>query len=99
MDGNKYKITAAVDEPLVCITEYIDNRVKRYGLSIRYYWEQDEIGHKVFASGKRKDNSGAWKVMYFTEFAAVVRVRDFDFTLERNDINYYLTNYNPNNYI
>lgn len=74
MNNSPYINTFVIDQPLVCITEFIENKIKHYGLSIRYYSSHNN----VFASGKYKDNQGVFKSIPFTEFVAVVKYEDFD---------------------
>lgn len=84
--GNLYRGELTIDTPVVCIVKYKEDKVIKYGLSIRYVANEDN----VFSSGKRKDNLGVFKSIKFEDFDAIVPYEDFD---ANADIDYYIEKY------
>jgi len=98
MGNSPYRTEIPIDTPMICITEYIEDKVKRYGLSIRFYAGDDSEDHKVFSSGSFKDNKGVFKSISFNDFVAVIKYKDFDIDEFNYNPSFYLLNYKVQDY-
>lgn len=89
-----YKGEMPIDTPLVCITKFKEAGKTKHGLSVRYYAGEKTTGdHQVFDTGKMRDNLEVFDSISFDEFVAVIKVSDFDFSLQLHDLAYYLELY------
>ena len=87
--ANPYKGEIPINAAIVCITEYKENKETKYGLSIRYYADNEH----VFANGYSDNNLAICKSIPFTDFVAVIKLSDFNADSFVRNPDFYLTNY------